>query len=83
MTGILTKSERQRALALLADGPDGFTEAALNAHGLNIEQLVELVTAGLATAQIERIGGGEIVRVRITVAGRQKLAALRPAARAE
>jgi len=29
MTGILTTSGRQRALALLAKGPDGCTEAAL------------------------------------------------------
>ena len=35
MPGTLTKLERQRALALLADGPDGCTEAALNAQWLD------------------------------------------------
>jgi len=67
----------KRALALLADSPDGCTEAALISHGFSIEQFAELVTSGLATARIERIDGREIVRVQITVAGRQTLAARR------
>jgi hypothetical protein len=47
------------------------------AHGFTIEQLVELVRAGLATAQAERmVAGGkaiEVARVRITDAGRRAL----------
>ena len=47
------------------------------ANGFTAELLVELVTAGLATAQTERmIAAGrsiEVARVRITDAGRQAL----------
>jgi hypothetical protein len=44
------------------------------AHGFTIDLLVELVRAGLATAKAERVVAGgrsmEVVRVRITAAGR-------------
>jgi hypothetical protein len=47
------------------------------AHGFTIEQLVELVRAGLASAQAERVVAGgksiEVARVRITEAGRRAL----------
>jgi hypothetical protein len=48
------------------------------AHGFSVEQMVELVRAGLATAKAERVVAGgrsmEVVRVRITEAGRRALA---------
>jgi hypothetical protein len=63
---------------LLASCRDGCTEAIMLAHGFTIEQMVELVRAGLATANTERvIAGGraiEVARVKITDAGRLALA---------
>ena len=57
--------------------PHGCTEAILQAHGFTIEQMVDLFRAGLATAQAERVVAGarrfEVVRVRITEAGRRAL----------
>lgn len=47
---------RRRALELLAGSRDGATEAILLANGFTIEQMVELVRAGLATAKAEPIG---------------------------
>ena len=45
------KPDRVRALELLAGCPqEGCTEAVLAAHGFTIEQMVELVRAGLASA---------------------------------
>ena len=45
------------------------------AHGFTVEQMVELVSAGLATATAERVVGGrrafEVARVRITDARRR------------
>jgi hypothetical protein len=58
--------------------PDGCSEAIMLAHGFPVEELVELVRAGLATAHVERVvaGGrsGEIAQVKITDAGRRALA---------
>jgi hypothetical protein len=73
------KPDRRRARELLAGcGPQGCTEAMMLAHGFSIEQLVELVRAGLATATAEHMVAGtrmiEIARVRITEAGRRALA---------
>jgi hypothetical protein len=49
------------------------------AHGFTVEQMVELVRAGLASATAERVVASgkaiEIGRVRITEAGRAALAA--------
>jgi hypothetical protein len=39
---------RRRALELLAGSRDGCTEAIMLAHGFSVEQMVELVRAGLA-----------------------------------
>jgi hypothetical protein len=50
------KPDRRRALELLASCRDGCTEAIMLAHGFSIEQTVELVRAGFATAQAERVG---------------------------
>jgi hypothetical protein len=72
------KPDRRRVLELLASCPDGCTEALMLAHGFTIEQMVELVRTGLATATAERfVAAGlklEIARVRITQAGRRALA---------
>jgi hypothetical protein len=47
------------------------------AHGFTIEQMVELVRAGLATASAERVVAGrqkiEVARLRITAVGRKAL----------
>jgi hypothetical protein len=70
---------RRRALELLAASRDGATEAILVARGFSIEQIVDLVRAGLATAQAERVVAGaggrtiEVARLRITDAGRRAL----------
>jgi hypothetical protein len=72
------KPDRRRALELLASCSDGCTEAMMLAHGFNIEQMVELVRAGLATATPEWMVAGshkmEVARVRITDARRRALA---------
>ena len=74
------KQQRRRALELLEASIDG-TEAIMLAYGFKTELLVELVNAGLATASIERmVAGGrriEVIRMRITGAGRQALTKLR------
>jgi hypothetical protein len=68
---------RRRALELLASCPDGCTEAIMLAHGFSVEQMVDLVRAGLATAKAERVvAAGRtavVARVRITEAGRRVL----------
>jgi hypothetical protein len=60
---------------LLASCRDGGTEAITTAHGFTIEQMVELVRAGVATAKAERVVAGrctiEVARVRMTEAGRR------------
>jgi hypothetical protein len=73
----LPKPDRRRALELLASCRDGCTEAIMLAHGFTIEQLVDLVRAGLATATAERVVAGsrkmEAATLRITEAGRRAL----------
>ncbi|MBV8422121.1 MAG: hypothetical protein JOZ26_19105 [Hyphomicrobiales bacterium] len=60
---------------------DGCTEAIMLAYGFKTELLVELVNAGLATASIEGTVAGrrrvEVIRMRITAAGRRALTKLR------
>ena len=72
---------RRRALELLAASPDGCTEAIILAHGFTTDFLVDLIRAGLATAQTERVvidrRSMQVTRLRITDAGRQALAELR------
>ena len=69
--------QRSRALALLAESPDGCTRAILLARGFPLALLNRLVRAGLATSHIKREERGdksiEIVRVKITEAGRRAL----------
>jgi hypothetical protein len=71
------KPDRRRALELLAASNDGATEAIMLAHGFTVEQLVELVRSGLASATPERVVAGkramQMTRVRITEAGRRAL----------
>jgi hypothetical protein len=71
------KPDRRRALELLAASPDGCTEALMLAHGFTVELLVDLCIAELAIATPERmVAGGravEVVRMKITEAGRQAL----------
>jgi hypothetical protein len=71
------KPDQRRALELLVSSRDGCTEAMMLAHGFTIEQMVELLNAGLATANAERmVAGGkriEVTRIWITEAGRHAL----------
>ena len=71
------KPDRRRALELLASSPDGCSEAIMLARGFTVEQMVELVHAGLAITNGERTAKGaraiELTRVRITEAGRSAL----------
>jgi len=71
------KPDRRRARELLASCRDGCTEAIMVAHGFSVEQMVELVRAGLASVAAQRVVAGqhvmEIARVRITEAGRRAL----------
>ena len=65
-------------LKLLSSSPHGATEALLvRAHGFNSDMITGLVRAGLATAERETMKAGakpiEVVRVRITDAGRQAI----------
>jgi hypothetical protein len=73
-----SNTERRRALKLLASNADGCTEAIMLAHGFTVEFLIDMVRAGLATAQPERMRAGghpiEVTRWRITDAGRRVLA---------
>ena len=53
------RPDRLRALKPLAGcGHNGCTEAMMLAQGFTVEQMVELVRAGLATATPERIVTG-------------------------
>jgi hypothetical protein len=71
------KPDRRRALELLASCRDGCTEALMLAHGFSIDMMVGLVNAGLANVTGECVVAGdktiEVVRVRITEAGRRAL----------
>jgi hypothetical protein len=53
------------------------TDAILAAHGFTLEQMIDLVPRGLATASAERVVAGEqsieVARIRITAAGRKAL----------
>ena len=70
--------DQYRALRLLAGSPLGCTEAIMLAHGFTTEMLTVLVRNGLATATPETVHAGkrpiDVVRVRITDAGRLALA---------
>jgi hypothetical protein len=63
-----------RALRLLAGRPDGCAEGILLAHGVSIATMIELVSAGYATATTEHVRAGsrviEVALLTITPAGR-------------
>jgi hypothetical protein len=71
---LIVTGEERRALALLANDPNGVTEAMLVAHGFAVRMLARLVVDGLVIARHE-IGGStmDVVRVKITNAGRAAL----------
>jgi hypothetical protein len=62
---------------LLAQCPQGCSEAITLAQGFAIEQLAALVRSGLATVTAQRVKAGrevlEVATLRITDAGRQAL----------
>jgi hypothetical protein len=73
-----SKPDCRRALELLASCPhEGCAEAVMIANRITIEQTVELVRAGLATATPQRVKAGrewmELATLRITDAGRKAL----------
>jgi hypothetical protein len=71
--GTVVTREERRALALLANDPNGVTEAMLVAHGLAVSMLAGLVVDGLVIARHEASRRLDVVRVKITNAGRAAL----------
>jgi hypothetical protein len=71
----MTADER-RLLEQLAAAEDGCTDALLFALGFALEVIFNLVKAGLAAAQAERLHAGTqpLEIIRITDAGRRALA---------
>jgi hypothetical protein len=71
-------AERLRALRLLADAPNGATEASMLAHGFTNVMLDALVRDGLATAERRAMKAARqpitVTWFKITDAGRQALA---------
>jgi hypothetical protein len=72
--------EEREALELLASDPQGATDELLVlVHGFDSNMIADLVESGLAAAQLENMKAGnraiEVVRIRITAAGRDALAA--------
>jgi hypothetical protein len=72
----LNPAHRRRALELLASSPHGATEKLLLAAlGFNSDTIADLVRHGLAAEEREVVKAGgkpiEVVRVRITAAGRK------------
>jgi hypothetical protein len=69
---------RKRALSLLANSANGCTEARLLSRGFTREVISGLIRDGLATASTGRVGRApvEVVRIKITEAGRAALAPL-------
>jgi hypothetical protein len=69
--------EQRRALAVLADNPDGYTRASMLARGFSLALLNRLVRVGLASSRLdwaERDGEpAATMRLRITDAGRRAL----------
>jgi len=67
----------RRALEMLADDPRGFPETVLVAHGITDDLLRMLIRARLVSGQIETASvdgrAVEVIRLKITEAGRQAL----------
>jgi hypothetical protein len=73
-------AEQRQALELLAGDPQGATDELLVlVHGFDSNMIADLVESGLAAARLENMKAGsraiEVVRIRITGAGRDALAA--------
>ena len=73
-------ADQREALALLASDPQGATDELLVlVHGFDSNMIADLVESGLAMARLENMKAGsraiEVVRIRITGAGRDALAA--------
>jgi hypothetical protein len=70
--------EQRRALAMLATSGHGATQPFLVAHGFGGAMITGLVNRGLSIMTLEKIRAGgkmiEVVKVRITAAGREVLA---------
>src|ERR1700716_1216578 len=70
----------RRALGLLADAPDGCTEAIMLAHGIDRELIVELVRDGFTNGHKEVVHSGmrtlRVMRLHITETGHRVLAIL-------
>ena len=69
---------RRRALELLASRPSGITKKLLMlGHGFDGDMIAGLVRTGLATAERESVNARgktiEVIRVRITDAGRRAI----------
>jgi hypothetical protein len=77
MPGLTTA--RRRALKVLAGALEGCTEATMMAHGFSLQFLADLVRDGLVDESADRVQMGkreiEVVRLSISDAGRQALAA--------
>ena len=73
----LTKDGRRVLEVVAGSSRQGCTEAFLLAHGFTVELLVNIVRAGFATMQSERVRAGgqpiEVTRVHITDSGRRVL----------
>ena len=72
--------EQRQALELLASDPQGATDELLVlVHGFDSNMIADLVESGLAAARLENMKAGnraiEVVRIRITGAERDALAA--------
>jgi hypothetical protein len=67
----------RRALEVLANSPEGATEALLFAHGFMYETITGLIDTGLVTATADLLLAGgrpvEVMRFRITDSGRMAL----------
>jgi hypothetical protein len=77
---MMLSPEQRRALAMLAPGGrNGETQPFLVAHGFGGAMMTGLVNRGLSIMTLEKIRAGgkmiEVVKVRITGAGREALAA--------
>jgi hypothetical protein len=51
----LVRLEHRCAIALLADAPNGMTEAALMAHGVTLQTIGDLVNAGHASESFDHV----------------------------
>jgi hypothetical protein len=76
---MMLSPEQRRALAMLATaGHNGETQPFLVAHGFGGAMITGLVNRGLSIVTLEKIRAGgkmiEVVKVRITAAGREALA---------